>query len=192
MREIWISFIVAALLVPTFAARAQVSNEITPFAAFVGGGGPDPSAAWGLTWCRYFNADQALEVTVMSQPTILKTESGSTRPEVDFNVEYYHVGGRYSPASHTSLLRPFVSMTLGVSRFVASPGNQEEGFSVGFGGGGDLPLSKNTALRLDARFYSTIALSSAMVYCEPQSCTAFTNGSVFTQFLGSVGLVVRF
>ena len=47
-------------------------------------------------------------------------------------------------------------------------------------------------LRFDARLYSTIALSSALIYCEPQVCTAFANGSVFAQFSGSVGLVVKF
>jgi hypothetical protein len=181
-----------ALSVPALSLFGQVSHEITPFASFVAGGSPDASGAFGLTYCRFFNADQALEVTVMVQPTTLKTEEGSVKPEVDFNVEYYHVGGRYSPAYHKSLLRPFVSMTLGVSRFVASPGGDEAGFSVGFGAGGDLALSKSTALRLDARLYSTIALSSAQIYCEPQYCTAFTNGSVFTQFSGSLGLVFKF
>jgi hypothetical protein len=83
-------------------------------------------------------------------------------------------------------------MSLGMSRFVGSPGDEETGFSVGFGGGGDLPLSANTALRFDARLYSTIALSSAVIYCEPQYCTSFMTGSVFNQFSGSVGLVVKF
>lgn len=192
MKPVRISMLLLALLTPALSAFSHVSNEITPFASFIGGGEPDPSAAFGLTYCRFFNPDQALEVTVMVQPTTLQTEEGSINREVDFNVEYYHVGGRYSPAYHKSLLRPFVSMTLGVSRFVATPGDEEAGFSVGFGAGGDLALSKNTALRLDARFYSTIALSSAQIYCEPQYCTAFTNGSVFTQFSGSLGLVFKF
>ncbi|MGK2858598.1 MAG: hypothetical protein ACSLFQ_15460 [Thermoanaerobaculia bacterium] len=102
-----------------------------------------------------------------------------------------YVGGRYSPILHDSKLRPYVSMSLGMSRFVASPGDEEAGFSVGFGGGTDLPLSPRVALRFDARLFTTIALSSGQIYCEPQQCTSFATGSTFIQFAGSVGLVFK-
>lgn len=190
--------VLAALLTaPAITTSAQPvdkpMNEITPFGAFVAGGEPDPSGAYGVTYSRFLNADQAIDVTILFQPTTVETEEGSIQPEVDFDVEYYHVGGRYAPVRQKkSKVHPYVSMSLGASRFVASPGDDELGFSVGFGGGADMELSKRVWLRLDARLFTTIALSSGVIYCEPQYCTAFTNGSVFSQFAGSAGLVFKF
>lgn len=186
-----------ALLASSATTHAQpkaklLMNELSPFAAFVAGGEPDPSGAFGITYSRYLNAEQAIDVTVLVQPTTLETEEGSEISEVDLDIEYYHVGGRYSPILQDSKVRPYVSMSLGMSRFVASPGEEEVGFSVGFGGGTDIPLSRRVALRFDARLFTTIALTSAQIYCEPGRCTGFASGSTFVQFAGSGGLVFKF
>ena len=186
----------ATLLVVSTNAQAQpkvlLMNELSPFAAFVAGGEPDPSGAFGITYSRFLNAEQAIDVTILVQPTKIETEEGSVIPEVDLDIEYYHVGGRYTPILQNSKVRPYVSMSLGMSRFVASPGDEEAGFSVGFGGGTDIPLSPRVALRFDARLFTTIALSSAQIYCEPGACTGFATGSTFVQFAGSGGLVFKF
>lgn len=194
-RPVLFAVLVLTLAGATATAQplARPMNEITPFGAFVAGGDPDPSGAFGITYSRFLNADQAIDVTIVVQPTTLETEEYSERREVDFNIEYYHVGGRYAPVRpKESRTHPYVSMSLGASRFVASPGGDELGFSVGFGGGADLELSERVWLRFDARLYTTIALSSAEIYCEPQYCTSFTTGSVFNQFAGSAGLVFKF
>lgn len=183
---------VAIVAVLAVTAGAQPANEIVPFGAIVAGGEPDPSAAYGITYSRFLNPSQSIDVTIMLQPTTLPTEPGSALPEIDLDVEYYHVGGRYVSIRHKSKLRPYVSMSLGMSRFVAKPGDSETGFSVGFGGGTDVILSPRMSLRFDARLFSTIALSSGQVYCEPQVCTVFASGSTFNQFAGSAGVVFRF
>lgn len=124
----------------------MLMNELSPFAAFVAGDEPDPSGAFGITYSRFLNAEQAIDV----------------------------------------------SMSLGLSRIVDSPGDEETGFSVGFGGGTDLPLSPRVALRFDARLFTTIAFSSGEIFCDQEHCSSFSTASTFFQFAGSAGLVFKF
>ena len=113
--------------------------------------------------------------------------------EVDFNVEYYHVGGRYSP-----ILRQLEAPALRLDE----PRHEPVRRHARRRGGGILgrirrrrghPALSRVALRFDARLFTRPSPSRArQIYCEPRGCTAFANGSIVRPVRRQRGLVFKF
>jgi len=200
-----------ALLAAVPAAHADdVRVEITPFAGYRMGGGFDAESAdgtatqgvdvedgssWGIDLGLYANPDAFYEFLYSTQTSGLD----STDPAlagVDVTTEYYQFGGTaFFPGEQWIV--PFLSMTIGATRFSADGGyGSDTKFSGSFGGGLRLPFSENFGATLGVRGYLTFVESDTGFFCASGpaggACLLRSSGSTYFQAEALVGLTVRF
>ena len=201
----------ATLILISLPATAQESPgrfELTPFAAYRGGGDFEDkegliefelqeSNAWGLILNGKVEANTQWEVLYSSQSTSADiTGAIPDEPDFDLDVEYLHIGGTY--LFDGDRVRPFMAATIGASRLKPQPsGFSSETFVSGsIGGGWKIGLGKNLALRVEARGYATLVDSDSLLFCESSdaggACLLVLEGSFFTQWEARVGLTFRF
>jgi hypothetical protein len=209
IRRIWIPF--AFSLLTPLPAIAQVSSgkfELTPFAAYRGGGTfeeQDGSAefelsesnAWGLIINGKVQANTQWEVLYANQSTSVNTFAATPdEAEVDIDVEYLHIGGTY--LFDGGRFQPFIAATIGASHFSPKPSGfgSKTLVSGSLGGGWKISLAKNLALRIEARGYATLVDDDNRLFCESSgsegSCLLILEGSFFTQWETRAGLTFRF
>ena len=207
----WLATIAATALfaaVPAYAQDSSPKFELTPFAAYRGGGqfeqkegsvefDVQESSAWGLILNGKVEANTEWEVLYSSQSTSIETTGAiADEPGFDMDIEYLHVGGTY--LFDGDRVRPFIAATLGASRFGPRPsGFSSETFVSGsFGGGWKISLAKNFALRIEARAYATLVEDDSRLFCassdEGAGCLLILEGSFFTQWETRAGLTFRF
>jgi hypothetical protein len=207
----WLAIVAAtALLIPAPAIAQDNSTkfELTPFAAYRGGGEFEDkeglvefelqeSNAWGLILNGSVESNTQWEVLYSSQSTsVVSTGSTQDESDLDIDVEYLHVGGTY--LFDGDRVRPFIAATIGASRFGPQPsGFGSETFVSGsIGGGWKISLAKNLALRLEARGYASLVDDDNRLFCissgEGGACLIVLEGSFFTQWETRAGLVFRF
>lgn len=201
----------ATLVLTSLPATAQESPakfEITPYAAYRGGGDfedeegliefeLEESNAWGLILNGTVEANTQWEVLYSSQSTSVDiTGAIPDEPDFDLDVEYLHIGGTY--LFDGDRVRPFMAATIGASRLKPRPtGFGSETFVSGsIGGGWKISLGNNLALRVEARGYATLVDSDSLLFCESSdaggSCLLVVEGSFFAQWEASAGLTFRF
>ena len=201
----------ATLILTSLPATAQESPgkfELTPFAAYRGGGDFEEkegaaefelqeSNAWGLILNGTVEANTQWEVLYASQSTSVDiTGAIPDEPAFDLDVEYLHVGGTY--LFDGDRVRPFMAATIGASHFEPQPsGFSSETFVSGsIGGGWKISLGKHLALRVEARGYATLVDSDSRLFCESSDaggvCLVILEGSFFTQWEARAGLTFRF
>ena len=89
-------------------------------------------------------------------------------------------------------LRPFLTGTLGLTRYAADA-SREVRFNLAAGGGVKLFASPHIGLRLDSRVFTTILdVDGHLVACSTGSCLLFTRVDVAWQMEFTAGLVVKF
>lgn len=185
--------------------------ELTPFAGFRTGGDfeerdgdgeldVDDSGAWGIMlngpagsewpdglW-EFIYARQETEANTLN----LLPEN----PRLDMDIEYFQFGGIY--LFDRDNVRPFIAMTLGVSRFDPAPGgfDSETFFSASFGAGVQLNALERIGFRLEARAYTTFIDTDSEFFCYSDlgigGCLIQVESSVLTQWEARAGLVYRF
>jgi len=117
-------------------------------------------------------------------------------PILDLDIEYFHFGGTYLFDGENT--RPFVAMTVGLSRFdpQLSDLNAESYFSASFGGGVQLRASKRLGVRIEGRVFTTFIANDSDLFCRSSSgtniCAIRVDGTTLTQWEFRAGLVVRF
>ena len=204
-------FLAATLILTSLTATAQESPgqfELTPFAAYRGGGQFEDkeglvdfdlqeSNAWGLILNGTVEANTQWEVLYASQSTSVDMAGEiPDEPDFDMDVEYLHLGGTY--LFDGDRVRPFIAATIGASRFEPQPsGFSSETFLSGsIGGGWKIGLGKYLALRVEARGYATLVDNDSRLFCESSDaggvCLIVLDGSFFTQWETRAGLVFRF
>jgi hypothetical protein len=105
-------------------------------------------------------------------------------------VDQWLVGGRQD--FHGYRARPFVSGLLGLTRYGAD-GDDEVRFTIGAGGGVDVPLQRRIGLRLDSRVFTTfVDLDARAGVCGGGGCAIAVNANVVWQIDFTAGLVIVF
>ena len=219
MRKVHLVTAVMALLVSSGLGNAQ-TLEVVPFFGWQFGGGfgvregrveieADP--VFGVMVDVRVRADATVEFIYSRQQTTLELRStDALRPGVDFfdvNVEYFQVGGVYEFLGEGAeyfdknddkpAVRPFIVLTLGATRFSPSVSGARSGsdwhFSLGFGGGAKVFLSKRWGLRLDVRAWPTFVTAGGAFFCSlPGGCLIAFSGSATWQASATAGLIVAF
>ncbi|HKJ20569.1 MAG TPA: hypothetical protein VJ993_07895, partial [Woeseiaceae bacterium] len=163
---------------PATANESPGKFELTPFAAYRGGGDFEDkeglvefelqeSNAWGLILNGTVEANTQWEVLYASQSTSVDiTGAIPDESAFDLDVEYLHVGGTY--LFDGDRVRPFIAATIGASHFEPQPsGFGSETFVSGsIGAGWKISLVKTLALRVEARGYATLVDNDSRLFCE--------------------------
>jgi opacity protein-like surface antigen len=214
MHALLLSLLAAALLALHAAvpeARADgVRAEITPFAGYRMGGGFDAetrqgtdsqsvdvedAGSWGIDVGIYATPDTFYEFLYATQTTGLDSKD-PVLAGVDVTTEYFQFGGTaFFPGEQWPV--PYLSMTIGATRFSADQGyGSDTKFSGSLGGGLRLPFTDNLAATLGVRGYLTFVESDTSFFCvsdsEEAGCLVRSSGSTFFQAEATLGLTVRF
>jgi len=91
---------------------------------------------------------------------------------------------------------PYLSMTIGATRFSADGYGSDSKFSGSLGGGLRLPFSENLAATLGVRGYLTFVDTDTGFFCSSidgeGSCLVQSSGSTLFQAEALLGVTVRF
>ncbi|MGB5164419.1 MAG: hypothetical protein WBN61_04120 [Woeseiaceae bacterium] len=205
-----VSLLMCALFAapPTLADDRSYKFEITPFAAYRTGGQfdeldgsaefeLDESNAFGLLLNGSVRPDAQWEFLYAKQDTQVDTQGLLVGdPVADLSVEYYQFGGTLLFTGDK--VRPFIALTLGMSRFDPEPAefNAENFFSGSFGAGLQLMSTQRIGLRLEGRVYGTFVDDNSRIFCgsgpSGGGCLVEIEGSVVTQWEARAGVIVRF
>ena len=207
-------------LLSSIAAQAQTAAnsgsapgirhkfEITPFIGYRTGGQFEEkdggaefelleSESLGFLFNVAANANGQYEFLYAQQST--EVDSAGlfvSDPRFDLDVEYYQFGGAY--LFDGDMARPFIALTLGMSRFDPQPAefNAESFFSASFGGGLQLNANGRFGVRLEGRLYTSFINDSSRIFCGSDGgvggCLIEIDGSLLTQWEARAGLVFRF
>jgi hypothetical protein len=210
MRAALAAFTLVLLLPTVPSARADVRAEITPFVGYRMSGSFDversdgtgtqsvdveDSSAWGIDVGIYATPDAFYEFLYSTQTTNLDSRDPAIAG-VDVTTEYYQFGGTaFFPADQWPV--PYLSLTIGATRYSADQGyGSDTKFSGSLGGGLRLPFNENVAATLGVRGYLTLIESDTSIFCKSDSegggCLVRSSGSTFFQAEALLGLTVRF
>jgi len=210
MRTALASLALILLLPIAPSARADVRAEITPFVGYRMSGSFDveladgsgsqsvdveDSSAWGIDVGIYATPDAFYEFLYSTQTTNLDSRDPAIAG-VDVTTEYFQFGGTaFFPAEQWPV--PYLSLTIGATRYSADQGyGSDTKFSGSLGGGLRLPFNDNVAATLGVRGYLTLIESDTSIFCKSDSqgggCLVRSSGSTFFQAEALLGLTVRF
>ena len=193
---------------PAAAQQNMYTFEITPFAAYRIGGQFDDedvggkfelneSSAHGIMLNGHVRTDGQWEFLYARQNTEVDTQGlFASSPLVDLDVDYYQLGGTY--LFNERSVRPFIAMTLGVTRFDPQPAefSAESFFSASFGAGIQVNATKRIGLRLEGRVFATFLDDDSTIFCSSidgfGACLIQVEGTLLTQWEARAGLVFRF
>lgn len=206
-------FLPAALLIAaSLAAPADaedVNFEITPFVGYRLGGGFDAESpdgttteevdvedggSWGISAGVYAGHDGFYEFLFSTQTAGIDSRD-PVLAAVDVTTDYYQLGGTaFFPGEFWPV--PYLSMTVGATRFSADGYDSETKFSGSLGGGLRLPISEHLAATLGVRGYLTFVESDTAFFCvsdsEEAGCLVRSSGSTLFQAEATLGLTMRF
>ncbi|HZX25265.1 MAG TPA: outer membrane beta-barrel protein [Woeseiaceae bacterium] len=120
-------------------------------------------------------------------------------PVVDVDVDYFHGGGTYIVQGGN--VRPYVVMTLGISRFAPADAedaelDDETFFSASLGAGLRIAAGERMAFRLEARAFTSFVDSDSNLFCvaggSDNVCLLEAGGSTVTQWQATAGLTLKF
>ncbi len=181
--------------------------EVTPFGGYTWGGQfndsvtgitlkVDETANYGVMVDIKQEEQTQIELYFSRQNTKLKADTGlfTGNPLFDLDIEYYHVGGTYSPNSNPGKTRPFVVGTLGATHMVPKGSGLDAltKFSLSLGGGVKLFATDRVGLRLEGRWFGTLFDGSGSAFCSSGACAIQVQGSLFSQFVANAGLIIAF
>lgn len=182
--------------------------ELTPFAGYRIGGSFEEeegdsrvelndSNAQGILFNIMANPNGQYELLYSRQSTDADTEGFLVNdPTIDLDVEHIHFGGTYLFEGNNT--RPFIALTLGLTRF--DPGitdsDSESFFSASLGGGIQLNATKRLGIRLEARVFTTFVEDDSKIFCSSSAaggaCLIRVDGRTLSQWEAKAGLVFRF
>jgi len=198
------------LLAAVPSARADVRAEMTPFVGYRMSGGFDvesadgtgteavdveDGSAWGVDVGIYARPDAFYEFLYSTQTTNLDSSDAGVAG-VDVTTEYFQFGGTaFFPGEQWAV--PYLSLTIGATRYSADQGyDSDTKFSGSLGGGLRLPFNDNFAATLGVRGYLTLIDSDTSIFCKSDAdgagCLVRSSGSTFFQAEATLGLTVRF
>jgi hypothetical protein len=155
----------------------------------------EDSSSWGIDVGIYARPDAFYELLYSKQTTNLDSRNPAVAG-VDVTTEYFQFGGTaFFPGEQWTV--PYLSLTLGATRYSADQGyDSDTKFSGSLGGGLRLPFNDNFAATLGVRGYLTLIDSNTSIFCKSNSedagCLVRSSGSTFFQAEATLGLTVRF
>jgi len=200
------SVFAALLLVAVAAAPAEGAGppvELVPLVGIRGGADLDadapgvppaeasPNVSFGLAVDVFVRPDGWFEASLDHQTLSFASDpTPFGRARFDLAIDYLQFGGGYEPPE--GRVRPFVSATLGLTRYGASSGEVETtiGASGSLGGGFRVPINRALSFRFEVRGYATIADASVSVVCGP-GCFVGFGGDGWYQLAARVGFAIR-
>jgi len=199
-------------LIPAPAAAGEQPGDIalTGSAAWRFGGSFEDAAGdeleiedgggFALTANFRAEANTQWEIHYARQSTEFTTgELFAATPVVDVNVDYFHGGGTYIVEGGN--VRPYVVMTLGISRFAPEDAgdadvDDETFFSGSLGAGLRIAAGDRMAFRLEARAFTSFVDTDSNLFCvaggSDNLCLLQADGSTVTQWQASAGLTLKF
>ena len=122
----------------------------------------------------------------------VRVPAGAFRPPAQFQVSVDHWQGGGLQEFGLGRVRPFLTGTLGLTRFGA-PGDSEIRFTVGAGGGVKVFPTQHVGVRLDGRVFATFLDASARAgVCGSGGCLLSFYADMLWQADFTAGLVLRF
>ena len=198
MRPATIPFI-ALLIAPALFAQQR---EITPFVGVQSGGSVEvnsqpgdinSAATFGVMLSFPRSHETMLDFVLSHQSTDVDTGTFVDPHHYDAQLTYLQLGGRYL-FKPDERFDPYIALTAGGTR--AAIGDEwTVAFSFAGGVGADLRMTRRLALRLDARYYTTLANASTQVNCEINGggeCSLFSHSGNFTQLAVTAGAAIKF
>jgi opacity protein-like surface antigen len=195
-----------ALIATLFPLPAAAGNfEITPFAGQTWGGEfsdsvtgttlkVDETGSYGVMLDIKQDEQSQIELYFSRQATQLKTDGGlfTGNPLFNLDIEYYHIGGTYSPAP--GRVWPFVVGTFGATHMDPKGPNLDSltKFSLSLGGGVKLFATDRIGLRLEGRWFGTLFNGGGAAFCSSGACAINIQGDLFSQFVANAGLIIAF
>jgi opacity protein-like surface antigen len=187
-------------------AERALQWEVTPFIGYRMEGDFDVVGATGdaelesdgsLALALNLGIDElsAYELFYSRQETSF--ENASLLGLSDVTVEYLHLGGTLV-VSEELPLTPYIVGGLGATRFStdSAGGSDDVRFSLSLGGGLKFPVTRNFAVRLEARGYLTIVNDQTGFFCASGSfggvCAVQVKGQSFFQYELLAGAAFRF
>ncbi len=213
-----LGILMIAILGASSGLGSAQTLEIVPFYGWQFGGGfgvedgrveVKAAPVFGFLVDVRVRPDAAVEFIYSRQQTTLELRStDALRPSAEFldlNVEYFQAGGVYEFLGDDAeffdddgdkpAVRPFIVLTLGATRFspsLAGAGSDWR-FSLSFGGGVKVFLSRRLGFRLDARAWPTFVAGGGAFFCSlPGGCLFAFGGSASWQASGTAGLIIAF
>ncbi len=143
-----------------------------------------------LDWQR--KPGEFLEFYYSRQPSsLLATGPNTSGALFDIDVEYYHLGGKYTMKSNPGA---FYLGSFGLTRF--NPGIDDLGaetkFSFGLGVGIETASDKRLGFRLEGRGFGTFIDSSGGIFCGSGGCIVVSESQLLWQFEVNAGITFRF
>jgi hypothetical protein len=215
----WTLAVVLALQAGLPAAVARAGDEssdgftprveLTPYLGYRMGGqfdvedsAPDTSKSvdlqdssdWGVDLGIYRDRTSYYEILYSHQSAGLDSNDPSLKG-VDVTIEYLQFGGTLLFDDYQSYV-PYLSLTVGGTRFDAGGGyGSETKFSGSLGGGVRFPIGDHFAATLGVRGYLTLVNSDTQFFCSGSgsvNCLFRTSGSTFFQGEGLIGFTAVF
>jgi hypothetical protein len=195
--------VAACLLGPAAVASAQ-RVEVAPFAGYRFGGGffelvtgqpvdLDGAPSLGVAFdVPLPNGFQVEGLFTHQHADVLVPARGARLSEIwPISVDHWQAGGLQEFSG--GRLRPFLTGTLGLTRF-AAPGDTEIRFTTGAGGGVKVFPTRHIGLRLDGRVFATFVDADARVgACSTTGrCLLFFHADVVWQADFTAGVIFRF
>jgi len=197
------------LLAPVASAGDKPRAELTPYIGYRMGGQFDVddteatgnksvdlqnSGDWGVDLGIYRDPTSFYELLYSHASEGLDTSDPSLKG-VDVTIEYLQVGGTllFTESEHYV---PYLSLTVGATKFDAGGGyGSETKFSGSLGGGVRFPFAEHFAATLGVRGYLTAVSSDTEFFCSGSgsvNCLFKTTGSTFFQGEALIGFTATF
>jgi len=200
-------WVAVALLLAGGGSAAAQTVEITPVIGYRFGGSfgiadapaaleVKDSGAFGVHLGVKVAEDGEIEALFARQNTRLDAGGFFTsEPVFDIALDTYQLGGSYFFGEEKARIRPYISLGLGVTRFVPAPADleAETRFSASIAGGVRAYVARNFGFRLEVRGFFTVLDSDSAIFCDSGAgCIVRTTGSELSQGEIRAGLIFRF
>ena len=184
------------------AATAQ-TIEVSPFAGYRFGGDffevvagqpvdLDGARSLGIVLNIPLSHGLQVEGLFTHQRAQVRIPAGAFRPPAQWQVSVDHWQGGGLQEFGVGRVRPFLTGTLGLTRFGA-PGDSEIRFTAGAGGGVKLFPTPHVGVRLDGRVFATFLDAGAHAgVCGAGGCFLSFYADILWQADFTAGLVIRF
>lgn len=195
-----------------FSAPASADNrrfEVTPFGGYRVGGDFDvedeqgvelrsadleEDVSWGFDLAYYRDRNAYYEL-LFSRQTTQFDDNDPALAGVDLTTDYIHFGGTLLFDTEPWVV-PYLSLTIGLTRFDADGFGSEYKFSGSLGTGLRFPVSDRLSFVAGVRGYGTLIDSDTELFCVSGggqgSCLVRTSGDIFFQGEATIGVALRF
>jgi hypothetical protein len=194
--------VVVSLLASTATASAQ-GFEITPFGGYRFGGDffellaqqrldSDGAAVVGVAVDVPTRRGAQFEALFTHQNVRMSVPAFPSGVPIrgQMTVDHWQAGGLQE--LDTGQVRPFLTGTLGLTRY-ATTGDNEVRFALGAGGGVKLFPTSTVGLRLGGQVFATfVDADVGAIACRPGACLVGFRADVIWQIEFTVGLILRF